>query len=96
MMRSSQARSCASGLGSEVAYKSSVAKDLRGIDKQATRRILDRIEDTLGKNPNAGTALKGDFRGLFRYRIGEYRVIYSKPRAGVLILRIAHRKEAYR
>ena len=83
-------------MASEVAYKASVARDIRGIDKQATRRLLDRIEDVLGRNPRAGTALKGDFRGLFRYRIGEYRVIYAKSGVDVLILRIAHRKDAYR
>jgi mRNA interferase RelE/StbE len=42
-------------------------------------------------------ALKGDYAGYYRYRIGEYRVIYSidDKRVQVFVVAIAHRSEAY-
>lgn len=79
----------------EVKYKASVERDLKKIDKKQINRILDKIEDTLSENPDKGEALKGQYKGLFKLRVDDYRVIYSKTRKGVLILRIGHRGKAY-
>mgnify|MGYP001602504068 CR=1 FL=1 len=83
-------------MASKVSYKESVAGDLRRLDKSTARRILDKLERTLSANPDAGIPLTGEFRGLFRYRIGDYRVIYTKAPDGILVLRLRHRKDAYR
>jgi len=44
-------------------------------------------------------ALSGQFRGLYRFRIGDYRAIFKKDASGrlvvLLILRVKHRKEVY-
>lgn len=79
----------------EIEYKASVERDLRRIDKKQVSRIMGRIETVLGKDPGAGEALKGEYKGLFRLRVGDYRVIYARTRKGVLILRIGHRGNAY-
>ena len=47
-------------------------------------------------NPFLGKSLKGDFRGCFRYRFGDYRVIYTILKQEILILRIGQRKKIYR
>jgi len=60
------------------------------------KRIVDTIEEVLGENPEAGTALKGQFSGLFRLRVVTYRVIYTRIRDGVLILTIGQRKNIYK
>jgi len=73
-----------------VEYKSSVARDLKKIDKSEVKRILAKIEHQLRYNPDAGEPLKGEFAGLCRLRVGDYRVIYSKIGKGSLVLRIAH------
>lgn len=83
-------------MGGSVAYKASVERDLRRLDRKAAVRVITALEARLGRDPDAGEPLKGDFAGLFRLRIGEYRVIYSKTGPGVLVLRIAHRKDVYR
>ena len=59
-------------------------------------RILNRLERNLSANPNAGIPLTGEFHGLFKYRVGDYRVIYAKTPEGVLVVRIGHRKDVYR
>ena len=79
-----------------ITYKASVVKDLGRIDKRDARRIITKLEKALSENPETGVPLTGEFRGLFRYRVGDYRVIYSKPPGQVLILRIAHRKDVYK
>ncbi|MCD6481466.1 MAG: type II toxin-antitoxin system RelE/ParE family toxin [Thermoplasmata archaeon] len=80
----------------KIEYKSSVIKDLKKLDKKVAMRIIQQLEKSLGENPDRGTPLSGQFKGLFKYRIGDYRVIYAKTRKGVLILRIRHRSKAYR
>ncbi len=79
----------------EVEYKASVERDLRKIDKKQINRILDRIEEVLSENPDKGEALKGQYNGLYKLRIGDYRVMYAKTKAGVLVVRIRHRGKAY-
>ena len=82
--------------GVRVEYKASVEGDLRRLDPSTAQRILRKIGKALSAEGHAGTALKGDFAGLFRLRVGDYRVIYARTKAGYLVLRIAYRSEAYR
>lgn len=78
-----------------VDYKSSVSRDLKKIDRSQVGRLLDKLENALSEKPDAGSPLKGKYQGLFKFRIGDYRVIYAKTIDGVLVLRISHRGKAY-
>ena len=83
-------------MASRITYKDSVVGDLRRLDKPTARRVLEKLERALSAHPDAGAPLSGEFRGLFRYRVGDYRVVYTKTSDGVLVLRIRHRKDVYR
>jgi mRNA interferase RelE/StbE len=82
-------------LKGRVLYKSSVSHDLKRIDSRNVRRILDEIGSLLGSDPRAGEPLAGEFKGLFRLRVGDYRVIYALVGDDVLVLRVRHRGKAY-
>jgi len=79
----------------EVEYKASVERDLKKIDKKQIGRILDKIDEILSENPDKGEALKGQYKGLYKLRVGDYRVMYAKTKAGALVVRISHRGKAY-
>ena len=80
-----------------IVFKSSVSKDIHKLDKTKAKEILEKIQDELSENAPKNPKLKGKFSGLRKYRIGDYRVIYSIiDQETVLILRIAHRKESYK
>jgi mRNA interferase RelE/StbE len=79
-----------------VEYKSSVAKDLRRLDRKEAKRVLKELEDALRADPDSGEPLRGRFKGLLKLRIGDYRAIYVRTDDGVLVLRIGHRKSVYR
>lgn len=83
-------------MGSKIFYKSSVEKDIRKIGHKERIKILEEVENCLSVNPTEGKKLKGKFKELRSLRIGDYRVIYTMIKEGVLILRIGHRKEVYR
>lgn len=80
----------------KIAFKKSVARDLKKIDKNQADRILKRIEDELPEKAETLPALTGKFSGLRKFRVGDYRVVFSIMGNTALILRIRHRREAYR
>ncbi|MFM7382313.1 MAG: type II toxin-antitoxin system RelE family toxin [Microcystaceae cyanobacterium] len=59
-------------------------------------RCLEQLEQNPRFHPNI-KVLKGDLAGYYRYRIGDYRVIYSidDQVLVVAVIEIAHRKEVY-
>lgn len=79
-----------------IQYKRSVEKDLARLDKREARRIIDKIEKELSAHPDRCPTLKGEFQGLRKMRMGDYRVIHALLGNDVLILRIGNRREVYR
>jgi mRNA interferase RelE/StbE len=82
-------------LAASVEYKASVAGDLAEIDASTARQILNKIERALRAEGRSGKALAGDFAGLYRLRVREYRVIYVRTTDGYLVLRIGRRDVVY-
>ena len=80
----------------KIAFKKSVSRDFKKIDKEQAVRILKKIEDELPQKAEILPILTGKFSGLRKFRVGDFRVIFSIIRNTALILRIMHRKEAYR
>ena len=80
-----------------VRIKASAAKALRKLAADDRRRLVAAI-DRLADEPHAGSVLKGEFAGLRRIRLGHFRVIYEArdEELVVLVVRVAHRREAYR
>jgi mRNA interferase RelE/StbE len=83
-------------LAYNIVYKKSVYRDIKNLSKTEAQRILDLIETELIKKPESNPVLKGQFAGLRKYRIGDYRVIYALLGLDILILRIGNRKDVYR
>ena len=80
----------------KIAFKKSVSRDLKKIDKEQADRILKKIEDELPQKAETLRILTGKFSGLRKFRVGDFRVIFSIIGETALILRIRHRKETYR
>lgn len=80
----------------KVEYKASVAGDLDRLDRAVALRVLGKIERALADQGGAGEPLSGAFAGLFRIRVGDYRVIYARTAVGYLVLRVGHRRDVYR
>jgi len=66
------------------------------LPKSVKERILEALEK-VAENPYTGTKLRGKLEGLWRWRIGKYRIIYlidEKERAAVF-LDVGLRKTIY-
>ncbi len=76
-------------------------RQLRKLDRQVQKRILDWLDDRIEGCKNTrhfGEPLKGDKAGFWRYRIGDYRVLcdIQNKHVVVLVLTIGHRRQVYR
>ncbi len=80
-----------------IEFKRSAAKELRKLSRKAQVLILDKIETQLLSDPYSGEKLKSKFKGLWRLRAGDYRIIYEivKNRIVIIVLKISDRKDAY-
>lgn len=83
-------------MGFKILCKASVESDLKRLDRRSAAQILDEIELELGRDRLLGKPLKGPFKGLFRYRIGDYRVVYALTKNGILVVRVCHRRDVSR
>ena len=80
----------------KITFKKSVAKDLKKIGLPESELIFNRLTTELSVKADQLPELQGQFAGLRKFRVGEYRVIFTIIDDSVLILRIKHRKDVYR
>jgi mRNA interferase RelE/StbE len=88
-------------------FDPAVLKDLKRIDRQDQRYILDSLDKLANSySPAYVTALSrtgrlkklhGEWKGFSRLRMRSYRVIYREysHRLVILVVRIGHRREVY-
>ncbi|MDR0496386.1 MAG: type II toxin-antitoxin system RelE/ParE family toxin [Treponema sp.] len=85
----------------KVEYSSSALKDLEKMDKSISKMLQAWIAKNLNdtETPRAfGKALKGSLHGLWRYRIGDYRIIADilDEKIVIVLLEIGHRSNIYK
>ena len=85
----------------QVIFSESFNKDFKKLDHYTQTMIISWVDKHIDgtENPRStGKALTNNFKGLWRYRIGDYRLICEihDKRLIILALSIGHRKEIYR
>ena len=80
----------------ELAFKKSVAKDLRSIPKQDVARILKRIE-ALRDDPRGEGCVKLSAQERYRVRQGTYRIVYEirDSELVVMVVKVGQRSAIY-
>ena len=84
-----------------VEFDRAAVRDLRKLGSEAERLILLYLRERISGSDDPrrfGHALTGDRRGLWRYRVGDYRIVASieDNHFVVLVVTIGHRREVYR
>ena len=85
-----------------ISYTESALKQLRKLDRPTARRLIDFMDERiapLADPRDQGKALRGPaFSTLWRYRVGDYRLVCEIQDGALLILviQIGHRKDVYR
>lgn len=82
-----------------VAYTDLALKQLKKMDKQVSKRILDYMDDIAKlENPRErGKMLVGNLIGFWRYRVGDYRVLckIKDNELVITVVDVGHRREVY-
>jgi len=80
-----------------LVFKSSVAKDLRGIPKKDVSRLLKCFE-TLAEDPRGKGCEKLSGQERYRLRLGLYRIVYEilDDVLVVIVVKVGHRRDVYR
>ena len=81
-----------------VLYIPAALKELSKLDKTLARRITAAVERLITEPRPAGARGPVGFPGLFRLRVGDYRVVNAVKGVELLVpvLHVAHRLSVYR
>jgi mRNA interferase RelE/StbE len=84
----------------KVEFDNRARKELRKLNSQAQDRILKWLRKNLATDEDPrrmGKSLKGRMKGLWRYRVSDYRIISQIQDENILILvvRIGQRGDIY-
>ena len=80
----------------KIAETKEFQKNIKKLDSKIYTKIKNIVYPQLKKNPFFGTnikKLKGEYEGVYRYRIGNYRLFYviDNDKIIVVITTISHR-----
>ena len=84
-----------------IEFTATAEKQLLKLDKPWQALIVDYLEDEVAQlaDPRLkGKALVGDKKGLWRYRVGDYRILCQLLDSELVIVAvtIGHRKDVYK
>ena len=76
-------------------------KEFKSLDKKAQKDILRYLKERIASDEDPkrfGKPLSHDLTGLWKYRLGDYRIIcrIEDHKLVVFIVRVRHRKDAYK
>ena len=80
----------------KVLFSDRAKKDLFQLQTDTAKQIKQRLK-YFSENPlNYAKKLKETTLGTFRFRVGDYRIIFDLVEDKIIILRIGHRKDIYK
>ena len=81
----------------KLVYSKDSIKSLKKFPQNKQKKIAVKLS-FLKNNPQAGKALKGEFKGFFSLKIWPYRVIYeiSNKQNWIVVHKIQHRQGVYK
>ena len=82
----------------QIEWKKSALRELKRLDRQVVPRIIAAVESLATHPLHDGVRKLQGSQQTYRLRVGTYRVIYElyESRLLVEIVRVRHRKDAYR
>lgn len=83
-----------------IEFDENIKKELKKISKPDQREIIHYLEHKISctSNPREyGKPLKSKLKGLWRYRVKNYRIIcqIKDQKMTILVVKIGHRKDVY-
>ena len=77
-------------------YTKRAARDISKLDQTAKERIRGTLECYAQSPFDYAKKMVDPALGTYRFRIGEYRIIFDVEGNKIVVLRVGHRREIYR
>ena len=79
-------------------FKAKAAKEVDRLPPRIRKRILEKLKFySFQKNPlKFAEKLRGRRFGEYRFRIGDYRILFDVENQKITILKVGHRKDIYK
>lgn len=77
-------------------YTRSALKDIQTLDTLVKKRMKKKIEEYVVNPTLHAKKLISSRIGLYRWRVGDYRIVFDIVENKIIILRIGHRREIYK
>ena len=78
-----------------ILFTDKAEKDIKKLNKQDRKRIIEKLKEYSYNPLSYAIKLSNAKIGSFRFRIGDYRVIFDIDGNTLVILRLGHRKNIY-
>ena len=79
-----------------LVYTKTAVKDIQKLDIVAKKRIRKKMEIFIKKPLFYSKKLINPAIGSFRFRIGNFRVVFEIDKDKIVVLRVGHRREIYK
>lgn len=80
----------------ELIYTKTAFRDIQKLDNVAKKRIKKKLEE-FSKDPMPlSKRLINSSIGTYRYRVGNYRIVFDIDKNNIVVLRVGHRREIYK
>lgn len=79
-----------------IVYTKRAVRDIEQLQGAVKKRIGDAMLKIIDSPYDHLRKMVGSDLGMYRYRIGEYRVIMDVEGCDIVVLRVGHRREIYR
>jgi len=79
-----------------LVYTKRAVRDIKKLDNTIKKRIGEILLRYKDKPLDYAETLKSSDHGTYRFRIGDYRVIFDIERKDIVVLRVGHRREIYK
>lgn len=77
-------------------YTQTAQKDIQKLDTVAKKRIAKKLTQYAQDPLSYAKKLTDPKLGTYRWRIGNFRVVFDLDQKNIVVLRIGHRREIYR
>jgi mRNA interferase RelE/StbE len=80
----------------EIIFTAQSLRDLEELDESTRQRIAEKLKSFSASPFQHAKKLTDSKIGDYRFRIGDYRVVFDVDVKTIVVLRIGHRKDIYR
>lgn len=87
---------CFAIMSYKIFYTPRAVKDIRRLDPVVKKKVGKKIETLLVNPLSRAHKLTDSKAGDYRWRIGNYRVVFDVSGKTIYVLRVRHRKDIYK